>query len=70
MLMIPYPEHWIPGTLLDLRRFNDGSFKATIMGEEPKLDESNVLAFDSGHAAQQFVSIWYAPAAIRDQVID
>lgn len=64
-----YPEHWIPGSLLNLTRYSDGSYRACLLGEDPKPDGSNCVEFDSSHAAQTFVSTWYAPAAIRDQVI-
>lgn len=53
------PSHWIKGQLLDLKRYGDGSYKATLMGEDEKLDQSNVMAFASGHDAQDFVSNWY-----------
>lgn len=54
------PAEWTPGCLLDLRRYSDGTFKATILGEE--LDEKNVnyIHFDSAFAAQQFTSDWYS----------
>lgn len=51
------PASWIKGQLLDLRRFKDGSYKATLLGEE--IGEDNYIEFESSYAAQQFVSHWY-----------
>jgi hypothetical protein len=54
------PSHWLPGQLLDLRRFTDGSFRATLLGESYDPEKANGITFDSSHAAQTFVSAWYA----------
>lgn len=61
----PYPSHWQRGALLDLKRFSDGTCRATLLGEtaDPKL--GNELRFDSTWEAQAFVSAWYQPAAPR-----
>lgn len=53
------PAHWIRGQLLDLRRFTDGSFLATALGEEYKPELANGVRFDSSFEAQSFVSAWY-----------
>jgi hypothetical protein len=58
-----YPKHWIPGQLLDLRRYSDGHYAATLLGEDLKPDLSNAMIFDSSHDAQQFTSKWYCSAA-------
>lgn len=56
----PYPSHWQRGALLDLKRFSDGTCRATLLGEtaDPKL--GNELRFDSTWEAQAFISSWYA----------
>ena len=66
--MRDYPEHWIPGQLLDLKRFSDGSFRATLLGEEFKPELANAVEFASGYDAQQFVSHWYQRELQRDPV--
>lgn len=65
-LMRDYPPHWIPGQLLDLKRFANGSYRATLLGEEYKPELANALEFDSAYAAQQFTSWWYLPAVVRE----
>jgi hypothetical protein len=62
---VAYPAHWTPGQLLDLRKFTDGSYRCTILGEEPDFQTRNFIEFPSSYAAQQFVSIWYTPAKAR-----
>jgi len=64
------PAHWIPGQLLDLKRFADGSYRATLLGEDYKPELGNAMEFASGHEAQAFVSWWYLPALIRDQTVN
>lgn len=64
-----YPPEWLPGQLLDLKRFTDGSFRATLLGEvyDPKEpDRVPSMAFDSTFAAQSFVSWWYSSAKLRE----
>jgi hypothetical protein len=56
----PYPTHWVQGQLLDLRKFTDGSARATLLGEEYDPITDNAVHFDSLYAAQQFISTWYA----------
>jgi hypothetical protein len=53
------PAHWIKGQLLDLKRFTDGSYRATLLGEEYDPQAGNSVSFDSSHAAQSFISEWY-----------
>lgn len=60
-----YPKHWIPGQLLDLKKFTDGSFRATLLGEDYDPKKANGIEFDSSHAAQSFVSDWYSPGKAR-----
>lgn len=60
------PPDWIPGSLLDLKRFNDGSYRATLLGEEYDPELANGIEFDSSYAAQQFVSWWYQAALARE----
>ncbi len=60
-----YPSHWIKGQLLDLKRFADGSYRATLLGEEYDAQKGNALEFDSAFAAQAFMSQWYQPAPQR-----
>lgn len=59
--MTDIPAHWQKGALLDLQRFHDGSFRATLLGEEADHAKANFVEFDSSFAAQQFVSQWYQP---------
>lgn len=59
------PPHWLRGQLLDLRRYSNGTYICTLLGEEAKPDQSNVLTFESSFDAQQFTSAWYAPAKGR-----
>lgn len=59
---INVPAHWIKGSLLDLKRFSDGSYQATLLGEEFKPEIANGIQFESGHDAQAFVSTWYQRA--------
>jgi hypothetical protein len=54
------PAHWLKGSLLDLKRFGDGSYRATLLGEEAKPELANFIDFDSSFAAQQFTSAWYS----------
>jgi hypothetical protein len=56
---VAYPAHWTPGQLLDLRRFTDGSYRCTVLGEEPDHQTRNFVEFESSFAAQTFVSTWY-----------
>lgn len=58
-----YPPHWLPGQLLDLKRFTDGTYRATLLGEEYDPELANAINFASSHEAQAFVSTWYQPAA-------
>lgn len=58
-MTISVPAHWIKGQLLDLKRFDDGTFLATALGEEFKPALANGIQFASGWAAQEFVSQWY-----------
>ena len=70
--MPDYPRHWIPGQLLDLKRYGDGSYKATLLGDkdDPKRDYvAPSVHFDSSHCAQTFVSWWYSPAILREQSV-
>ena len=55
-----WPSHWIPGQLLDLKRFTDGTYRATLLGEEWNPEAVNGMEFSSSQDAQQFVSKWYA----------
>lgn len=61
-----YPAHWLPGQLLDLKRYTNGSYRATLLGEEYDPELANAIDFDSSRAAQEFVSWWYQPAAGRE----
>jgi hypothetical protein len=61
-----FPPHWLPGQLLDLKRYTNGSYRATLLGEEYDPELANAIDFDSSHAAQEFVSWWYLPAAARE----
>ncbi len=49
------------GQLLDLKRFSDGTFKATLLSfpTEPELSLPTV------EEAQAFISTWYAPINAR-----
>lgn len=54
-----HPPNWIKGSLLNLQRFADGSYRATLLGEEAKPELANFIEFDSSFAAQQWISAWY-----------
>jgi len=58
------PAGWQKGALLDLKRFNNGSFTATLLGEDANAEGTNVMHFDSSFDAQNFVSYWYEKPAI------
>lgn len=62
-----YPPHWLPGQLLDLQKFTDGTARATLLGEAYDPEKANAVHFASLHDAQQFVSVWYLPAAAREK---
>jgi hypothetical protein len=68
MDMTAYPPHWRPGQLLDLKRYSDGHFEATLLGERAEADGSNVVIFPSGYDAQQFTSAWYGTPEMRAQM--
>lgn len=57
-IVISVPSHWIPGQLLDLKRFTDSSYRATLLGEDWK--PGNAVEFASRDEAQSFVSNWYS----------
>lgn len=57
-----YPAGWVKGQLLDLKRFTDGSYRATLLGEDYKPELANAINFASSFDAQNFVSWWYQPA--------
>jgi hypothetical protein len=66
---INYPPHWLPGQLLDLKRYIDGSYRATLLGDndDPKQDYiAPSVHFESSREAQAFTSWWYQPAAARE----
>lgn len=65
-LKFDYPPGWIPGSLLDLKRYTNGSYRATLLGEQYDPEKANGIDFDSSHDAQAFVSWWYLPAAARE----
>ena len=65
-----YPPNWTPGALLDLKRFTDGSYRATLLGEDYKPELANGIEFASSFEAQAFVSWWYSPPMLRDQVVN
>src|SRR5271154_4494746 len=54
---VTWPESWIKGQLLDVRRFSDGSFRVYELGAHDDLAPH--MDFDSSFAAQQFISWWY-----------
>src|SRR5690348_2532328 len=62
--MYDYPAAWLRGQLLNLRRFTDGHFTATLLGDEAK--NPDVVVFPSGWEAQQFIAWWYAPTSVRE----
>lgn len=56
------PAHWIKGQLLDLRRYGNGTYRATLLGEEYDPNEPiPCMEFNSSHDAQAFISAWYLP---------
>lgn len=52
----PHPPHWVRGQLLNMRKYSDGTFHATLANED---ETAPVLIFPSSWEAQQFVSQWY-----------
>lgn len=61
-----YPAHWIVGQLLDLKRFSDGTYRATLLGEEWNPERDNAVTFANAQDAQFFVSAWYGTPEMRD----
>ena len=70
-LLPDFPSHWRPGQLLDLKKFTDGTCRATLLGQDwdpqsrqPKAEweAENAVQFASMPEAQEFVSRWYSPA--------
>ena len=58
------PKHWIKGQLLDLKRFGNGTYRATLLGDDddPKRDYiAPSITFNSSYEAQQWISSWYQP---------
>ena len=67
-MRIEYPNDWTPGQLLDLKKFTDGSCRATLLGEDYKAELNNGMHFSSMWEAQAFVSWWYAPSDVRERL--
>lgn len=61
---LQWPAAWIPGELLNVRRFSDGNFRITRLDEEFSNEKQNGLVLPRD-ACQQFVSNWYASAQLR-----
>lgn len=64
-MSVEVPSHWLKGQLLDLKRYTDGSYKATLLGDEDDPKRAYIapaVHFASSHEAQQFTSDWYTPA--------
>src|SRR6185312_10799581 len=57
-----YPDYWRRGQLIDLKRFNDGSFKAYLLGD--CIEKPKYVDFSNSADAQAFISWWYAPASV------
>jgi len=59
-------ETWMPGELLNVRKFSDGLFRITRLGEEFDNIKQNglCLAYDE---CQEFISHWYAPISARER---
>ena len=34
MFHVKHPAHWVKGQLLDLKRYTDGTYRCTLLGEE------------------------------------
>lgn len=60
-----HPSHWHKGQLLNVIKYNDGTCRIVLLGEELDFQKPNFLELDSMHAAQTFVSNWYAREAGR-----
>src|ERR1700677_2638733 len=58
------PADWIPGSLLHVQRYTNGSFRVTKLEDQDK-QTAAFLEFDSTVSAQGFISWWYAPPMAR-----
>jgi hypothetical protein len=61
--MVEYPDTWIRGQMLDLKRFSDGTYRASLLGDTA--EHPPEVEFDCAQTAQDFVSWWYAKEAAR-----
>jgi hypothetical protein len=58
------PSHWIKGSLLDLKRYGDGSYRAFLLGDGDNNPPAPSIEFESSFDAQQFVSQWYTKESV------
>ena len=62
--MIDIPPTWRKGALLNLKRYSDGTYRATLLGDcdDPKKDYiAPAVTFENSYTAQQWISEWYQP---------
>lgn len=57
---------WKRGELLNVRRYSDGTFRITRLGDEYDPSKANGLE-SNREEAQEFVSHWYAPSSVRER---
>lgn len=60
---IEYPQAWIKGQLLDLKRYTNGTYDAFLLGADEKgaRKVGEYVSFQTADEAQAFVSAWYQP---------
>lgn len=59
-------ETWRPGELLNVRRFSDGLYRITRLGEEFDNIKQNGICLEYDRC-QEFISNWYAPSNVRER---
>src|ERR1700677_4277843 len=64
--VLKYPAEWIPGSLLHVQRYTNGSFVLTRLEDQDK-QTAKTLDFDNSVACQNFVSWWYSPVRVEEQ---
>lgn len=61
---LPPPE-WRKGELLNVRKYTDGQFRITRLGDEFDASKLNGIILNSDDC-QCFISDWYAPSQVRE----
>jgi len=63
---LTWPDYWIPGQLLDVKKFEGGIYRFTLLGEKYDADAANGITLASAERAMKFLAWWYAPASVRE----